>query len=86
MRYVRQMDTAEELVSLYLIKENTQQLLYALEDLGYDNLEINEVEGGYGLFFGDVLLAVGLDDDPLEAIERLLDRSADVFYHDIIEA
>ena len=86
MRYVRQMDTAEELVSLYLIKENTQQLLYALEDLGYDNLEINEVEGGYGLFFEDVLLAVGLDDDPLEAIEKLLDRSADVFYHDIIEA
>tara|TARA_R100001079_G_C4441400_1_gene149080 strand:- start:786 stop:1046 length:261 start_codon:yes stop_codon:yes gene_type:complete len=86
MRYVRQMDTAEELVSLYLIKENTQQLLYALEDLGYDNLEINEVDGGYGLFFEDVLLAVGLDDDPLEAIEKLLDRSADVFYHDIIEA
>jgi|TARA_R100001082_G_scaffold90142_1_gene56617 hypothetical protein len=80
------MDTAEELVSLYLIKENTQQLLYALEDLGYDNLEINEVDGGYGLFFEDVLLAVGLDDDPLEAIEKLLDRSADVFYHDIIEA
>ena len=79
------MGTAEELVSLYLIKENTQQLLYALDDLGYDNLEINEVEGGYGLFFEDVLLAVGLDDDPLEATENLLDRAADIFYHDIIE-
>lgn len=86
MRYVRQMDTAEELVSLYLIKENTQQLLYALEDLGYDNLEIHQIEGGYGLFIEDVLLVVGLSDDPLEATENLLDRAADVFYHDILEA
>jgi hypothetical protein len=80
------MDTAEELVSLYLIKENTEQLLYALEDLGYDNLEIHRIEGGYGLFIEDVLLVVGLSDDPLEATENLLDRAADVFYHDILEA
>jgi len=85
MRYMKQMDTTEELASLYIVTENTSQLLYALEDLGYDDLDVCAIDGGFGLFIDDTLLAVGLAEDPVEATENLLDRAADIFYHDIIE-
>ena len=48
-------------------------------------LDVRKIDGGYGLFLDDTLLAAGIDDNEVEATEILLDRAADMFYHDIPE-
>ena len=85
MIYVRRMDTTELLASLYVVSENISQLLHALDDFGYQGLDVRKIDGGYGLFLDDTLLAAGIDDNEVEATEILLDRAADMFYHDIPE-
>tara|TARA_R110000824_G_scaffold150951_2_gene321811 strand:+ start:71 stop:313 length:243 start_codon:yes stop_codon:yes gene_type:complete len=65
---------------------NGAQLILALEDLGFDEVEVDSVEGGFALLIGGVQIAVGIGDDPAEASEDLLDRTADLFYHNIPEA
>ena len=85
MSYMERMDPIEELATLYIVDENTKELLFALEDLGFDGLTVQSVESGYGLYIDDVLITVAVDDDPIDAINELLDRTADLFYHDIPE-
>lgn len=82
---VLSMDTAELIDSLMVVSENIEQLLVALTDLGFEGLSILKIEGGYGLYSGNVMLAAGISEDEIEATEKLLDRAADLFYHDIPE-
>ena len=65
---------------------NGAQLILALEDLGYDEVVVDSVDGGFALFIGGVQIAIGIGSDPLEASEDLLDRAADLFYHSTPEA
>jgi hypothetical protein len=65
---------------------NGAELVLAIEDMGFDEVVVDSVEGGFALFIGGVQIAVGLGDDPVEASEELLDRAADLFYHNTPEA
>jgi hypothetical protein len=65
---------------------NGAQLILALEDLGYDDVTVDTVDGGFALLIGGVTIAVGVGEDPIEASEELLDRTADLFYHSTPEA
>ena len=44
------------------------------------------LDDGFALHIGGTRIAVGVSDDPIEASENLLDRAADLFYYDVIEA
>ena len=44
MSYMESMDPIEELATLYIVDENTKELLFALEDLGFDGLTVKSVE------------------------------------------
>ena len=85
MSYIRSMDTVEELATLYVAAENANQLIIALEDMGFEGLEVHPISGGYGLFIDETLIAAALSDDAADATEKLLDRCADKFFHDIME-
>ena len=65
---------------------NGAQLILALEELGFDEVEVDTIDGGFALFFGGVRIAIGVGEDPAEASEELLDRTADLFYHSVPEA
>jgi hypothetical protein len=65
---------------------NGAQLILALEDLGYDNVTVDTIDGGFALLIDGVQIAVGVGDDAIEASEELLDRAADLFYHSTPEA
>ena len=65
---------------------NGAQLILALEDLGYDDVVVDSVDGGFALFIAGVQIAVGVGDDEIEASEELLDRAADLFYYSTPEA
>ena len=52
---------------------------------GFEGLEVRPISGGYGLFIDDTLIAAALSDDAADATEKLLDRCADKFFHDIME-
>ncbi|QDP63134.1 MAG: hypothetical protein GOVbin2277_61 [Prokaryotic dsDNA virus sp.] len=86
MSYNSVMDFTAELEIHNTVVINGAQLILALEDLGFDDVEVGTVDGGFALFIGGVRIAVGVGDDPAEASENLLDRTADLFYHDIPEA
>ena len=86
MSYNSAMDFTSELEIHNTVVINGAQLILALEDLGFDDVEVGTVDGGFALFIGGVRIAVGVGDDPAEASENLLDRTADLFYHDIPEA
>jgi|TARA_R100000234_G_scaffold119576_1_gene102904 hypothetical protein len=73
--------TAEEAANAYL-----ETLSDSLNDLGFEDVEIDEVEQGYSLFICGCRIATGLGNDEFEAAENLLDRVADLFYHDVPEA
>lgn len=85
MSYIVSMDTTERLAELYVAVENAAQLIVALEDLGYKGLDVNPIDGGYGLFLDETLIAAALDDNVADASEKLIDRCADKFVHDIPE-
>jgi hypothetical protein len=65
---------------------NCAQLILALEDIGYDGVDVCHLDGGLGLFIDETCIAVGVGDDVIEASEDLLDRAADLFYHSTPEA
>tara|TARA_R100000152_G_C6700711_1_gene130293 strand:- start:111 stop:371 length:261 start_codon:yes stop_codon:yes gene_type:complete len=65
---------------------NGAQLILALEDLGFDEVSVDPIDGGFALYIGGVQIAIGIGDDPVEASEELLDRTADLFYHNTPEA
>ena len=65
---------------------NGAQLILALEDLGYDNVTVDTIDGGFALLIDGVQIAIGVGDDAIEASEELLDRAADLFYYSTPEA
>jgi|TARA_R100000388_G_C7187926_1_gene132028 hypothetical protein len=65
---------------------NGAQLILALEDLGYDEVTVDTIDGGFALSIGGVRIAIGVGDDAIEASEELLDRAADLFYYSTPEA
>ena len=65
---------------------NGAQLIMALEDLGYDDVTVDTVDGGFALLIGGVRIAIGLGNDQMEASDDLLDHTADLFYHNVPEA
>ena len=65
---------------------NGAQLILALEDLGYDNVTVDTIDGGFALLIDGIQIAVGVGDDAIEASEELLDRAADLFYYSTPEA
>jgi hypothetical protein len=75
-----------DLASIALASLNSTKLIDALEDLGYDNIDVLPVEDGFALTIDGTQIAIGIGEDALEASENLLDRVADLFYHDIPES
>ena len=65
---------------------NGAQLILALEDLGYENVTVDTIDGGFALLIDGIQIAVGVGDDAIEASEELLDRAADLFYYSTPEA
>ena len=65
---------------------NGAQLILALEDLGYDNVTVDTIDGGFALLIDGIQIAVGVGDDAIKASEELLDRAADLFYYSTPEA
>ena len=65
---------------------NGAQLILALEDLGYDNVTVDTIDGGFALLIDGIQIAVGVGDDAIEASEELLDRAGDLFYYSTPEA
>ena len=65
---------------------NGAHLILALEDLGYDNVTVDTIDGGFALLIDGIQIAVGVGDDAIEASEELLDRAADLFYYSTPEA
>ena len=86
MSYIGFMSTTPDLESLALASINSVQLIDALEDLGFDEIDVIPVDGGFALLICDEQIAVGIGDDAFEASENLLDRVADLFYHDTPDA
>ena len=68
------------------VVNNSAQLVFALEDMGYDDIEIRTLNGALGLFIADTQIAIGTGVDAFDASEDLLDRAADLFYHHTPEA
>ena len=66
--------------------DNSVQLVCALEDMGYDDIEIRSLNGALGLFIADTQIAIGTGADAFDASEDLLDRAADLFYRRTPEA
>ena len=75
-----------DLASIALASLNSTKLIDALEDLGYDNIDVLPVEDGFALTIDGAQIAIGIGEDALEASENLLDRVADLFYHDTPES
>ena len=73
--------TAEEAATAYL-----ETLFDSLQDLGFDEVEIDEVEQGHSLFIGGCRIATGLGNNEFEAAENLLERVTALFYHDVPQA
>jgi hypothetical protein len=73
--------TAEEAAIAYL-----ETLSDSLSDLGFDDVEIDEIDEGYSLFICGCRIATGLGDDEFEAAENLLERVTELFYHDVPQA
>jgi len=78
------MSTTQSLEPIMRAAVNTAQLVEAVEDMGFDDVDVRPVCGGFGLFIADARIAVGQGDTLLEASEDLLDRAASVFYFDAI--
>jgi|TARA_R100001594_G_scaffold106410_1_gene140874 hypothetical protein len=75
-----------DLASIALASLNSTKLIDALEDLGYDDIDVLPIEDGFALTISGEQIAIGIGDDALEASENLLDRVADLFYHDTPES
>ena len=86
MSYISTMTTRTELDSHNAAIINTAQLILAIEDLGYDDVDVIEVESGVALTLAGVTIAIGIGGDPVDASEELLDRAANLFYHDVPKA
>jgi len=86
MSYIGFMSTTESLATLALASLNSTQLIEALEDMGYDEVEVLPLDEGYVLTIGGTQIAMGVGEDALDASENLLDRAADLFYHCTPEA
>jgi hypothetical protein len=72
--------TAEDAAGVYL-----NSLFESLTDLGFDEVRIDRFDNGYSLFICNARIATGIGRDHFDAAENLLDRVADLFYHDIPE-
>jgi hypothetical protein len=86
MRYNMSMTTRTEIDAQNLATVNSAQLILALEDLGFDEVDIIQVDSGFALTIDGIIIAIGIGDDPLDASENLLDRAADLFYYSIPKA
>ena len=73
MSYTHEMPNKPDIDSRAV--DNSAQLVFALEDMGYDDVEIRALNGALGLFIA-----------ALDASEDLIDRAADLFYHRTPEA
>lgn len=86
MSYIGFISTTQDLASLALAAINSTQLVDALEDLGYEEVNVLPIRDGFALMIGDAQIALGIGEDALEASEDLLDRAADLFFHYVPEA
>jgi len=84
MSYTHEMPNKPDIDSRAV--DNSAQLVFALEDMGYDDIEIRALNGALGLFIADTQIAIGTGADAFDASEDLLDRAADLFYHRTPEA
>tara|TARA_A100001391_G_scaffold195196_1_gene172234 strand:- start:174 stop:455 length:282 start_codon:yes stop_codon:yes gene_type:complete len=79
--------TSEEAADIYL-----EKLLFGLEDLGYEDIQIDQFDidnfvDPYGacLIISGATIAIGIGENEFEAAGNLLERAADLFFHDTPE-
>ena len=83
MSYTSSMSTATDFTDDCEAVINVSQLVLAVEDIGYDEVDVQNLDSGFALTVDGVTIAIGVGDTPLEASENLLDRAADIFYYEI---
>ncbi len=86
MSYASVMTSLNKIGTIAAVSVNSSNLIETLEEMGFDEIEIIPLDDGFALHIGGTRIAVGVSDDPIEASENLLDRAADLFYYDVIEA
>ena len=81
MSYILGMSSRTEIDTHNAAVINGAQLIIAIEDLGFDDVDVIDVDSGYALTIAGVIIAIGIGGDPVEASEELLDQAADLFYY-----
>lgn len=85
MSYSLIMSTRTEMDEHNTASFNLIQLITAIEDYGFDEVDVIDVDSGFALTIADTIIAVGIGLDPIDASEELLDRAADLFHFSIPE-
>jgi len=65
---------------------SSARLVSTLHSMGWEDARVERTAEGYFLFIGDAGIAGGISSNPVEAMDNLLDRAANLFFFETPEA